>query len=60
MKDGIFKRKAWRKPTSSTVQSVGLGMPLARALARKLRGDMVECGVPGVGARFLVYLVRKM
>ena len=56
-KEYIFtKRTATERMRSKKGNSFGLGLPLARKLARALDGDMVECGEFGKGARFLIFL----
>lgn len=46
------------EPKDSTTgeESLGLGLPLARGFARRLGGDMIECGCQGTEARFLIFL----
>jgi hypothetical protein len=55
-KENIFKEKGGQISASLETESMGLGLPLARKLARKLDGDIVECGTPGVGVCFLIIL----
>jgi signal transduction histidine kinase len=59
MKEGLFKRQSWKILAETDSRSLGLGLPLARSLARRLGGDLLECGEPGKGAKFLLFLAKK-
>jgi signal transduction histidine kinase len=53
-KEKIFVAKLGQRHLGAETESMGLGLPLARTLARKLGGDMIESGTPGAGARFVI------
>jgi signal transduction histidine kinase len=53
-KEAIFVEKS-QKGSEPETESMGLGLPLARTLVRKLGGDLVECGRWGEGVRFLTF-----
>ena len=55
---GMFDLKTGASLKERTTSSLGLGLPLARTLARKLGGDLIEVGGPGDGVRFMFFFVR--
>ena len=59
-KRSIFEMKGGARVHESATGSLGLGLPLARTLARKLGGDIVEIGKPGTGAQFLLFFKNRI
>lgn len=54
-KRSIFSEPASGRASDQDTESLGLGLPLARKLIRRLGGDMVECGTYGSGSCFIMF-----